>query len=79
MFESTIDDEFVMPISCCDDYDWEDNNTSYNLGNLFGTWLKEYDNNVCYTIGAIHAIDKNIVMICKTTSLGMLCLMSMKC
>ena len=36
------DDDFVMPIACCDDCDWE-----------------EYDNNVCYTIGAIHAIDKN--------------------
>ena len=59
MSESTIDDDFVMPIACCDDYDWEDNNTSYNLGDLFGTCLEEYDNNVWYTIGAIHAIDKN--------------------
>ena len=59
MSEGTVDDDFVMPIACCDDYDWEDNDTSYNLGNLFDTCLEEYDNNVCYTIGAIHAIDKN--------------------
>ena len=41
MSESTIDDDFVMPIACCDDYDWEDNDTSYNLGNLFGNgfWI----------------------------------------
>ena len=33
----------------------EDNDTSYNLENLFGTCLEEYNN--CYTIGAIHAIN----------------------
>ena len=33
----------------------EDNDTSYDLENLFGTCLEEYDN--CYTIGAIHTID----------------------
>ena len=47
----TLDDDLVMPIACCDDYDWEDNDTSYDLENLFGTCLEEYDN--CYTIGAI--------------------------
>ena len=31
MSESTIDDDFVMPIACHDNYDWEDNDTSYNL------------------------------------------------
>ena len=46
-----------MPIACCDDQDWEDNDTSYDLENLFGTCLEEYDNNVCYTIGAIHTIN----------------------
>ena len=40
--DDALDDDLVMPIACCDDYDWE-----------------EYDNNGCYTIGAIHAIDKN--------------------
>ena len=40
--DDELDDDFVMPIACCDDYDWE-----------------EYDNNVCYTICAIYAIDKN--------------------
>ena len=30
----------------------EDNDTSYDLENLLGTCLEEYDN--CYTIGAIH-------------------------
>ena len=44
-----------MPIACCDDYDWEDNDTSYDFKNLFGTCLEEYDN--CYTIGAIHTIN----------------------
>ena len=33
----------------------EDNDTSYDLENLFGTCLEEYDN--CYTIGAIHSIN----------------------
>ena len=28
MSESTIDDDFVMPTACCDDYDWENNDTS---------------------------------------------------
>ena len=57
MSESTIDDDFVMPIACCDDYDWEDNDTSYNLGNLFGTNLGNYDDNNCYTVGVIHTIN----------------------
>ena len=48
------DDDLVMPIACCDDYDWEDNDTSYNLENLFCTCLEEYDNS--YTIGAIYTI-----------------------
>ena len=46
MTKSTIDDDFAMPIACCDDYYWEDNDTTYNLGNLFGTFFEEYDNNV---------------------------------
>ena len=29
-----LDDDLVMPIACCDDYDWEDNDTSYDLENL---------------------------------------------
>ena len=33
----------------------EDNDTSYDLENLFGTCLEEYNN--CYTIGAIHTIN----------------------
>jgi len=57
MTESTIDDDFVMPISCCDDYDWVDYDTSYNLGNLFGTNLGNYDYSNCYTVGAIHTIN----------------------
>ena len=57
MSESTIDDDFVMPIACCDDYDWEDNATSYNLGNLFGTNLGNYDDRNCCTIGAILTIN----------------------
>ena len=42
--DDALDDDFVMPIACCDDYDWEDNDTSYDLENLFGTFLEEYDN-----------------------------------
>ena len=53
--DDALDDDFVMPIACCDDYDWEDNDTSYDLENLFGTCLEEYNN--CYTIGAIHTIN----------------------
>ena len=33
----------------------KDNDTSYDLENLFGTCLEEYDN--CYTICAIHTIN----------------------
>ena len=29
--DGDIDDDFVMPISCCDDYDWEDNDIPYDL------------------------------------------------
>ena len=57
MSERTIDDDFVMPIACCDDYDWEDNDTSYNLGNIFGTNFGNYDDTNCYTVGAIHTIN----------------------
>src|SRR3954464_4957103 len=53
--DDTLDDDLVMPIACCDDYDWEDNDTPYDLENLFGTCLEEYDN--CYTIGAIYTIN----------------------
>ena len=38
--DDTLDDDLVMPIACCDDYDWEDNDTSYDLENLFGTCLE---------------------------------------
>ena len=66
MEDDALDDDFVMPIACCDDYDWEDNDTSYDLENLFGTYLEEYDNNVFYTIGAIHTInDKNDYAYCQ--------------
>ena len=27
----TLDDDLVMPIACCDHYDWEDSETSYNV------------------------------------------------
>ena len=55
--DDALDDDFVMPIACCDDYDWEDNDTSYNLGNLFGTNLGNYDDINCYIVGAIHTIN----------------------
>ena len=59
MEDDDIEYDFVMPNACCHDYAWEDNDVFYDLENLFGTCLEEYDNNVCYIIGAIHAIDKN--------------------
>ena len=59
MEDDDIDDDFIMPITCCDDYDWEDNDIPYDFENLFSTCLEEYDNNVCYTIGDIHSIDEN--------------------
>src|SRR3990170_231215 len=59
MSEGTIEDDFFMPITHYDDYDWENNDTSYNLENLFGTNLENCDDNNCYTIGAIHTIDDN--------------------
>ena len=55
--EGTIEDDFIMPITHYDDYDWENNDTSYNLKNLFGTNLENCDDYNCYTIGAIHTID----------------------
>ena len=33
--DDALDDDFVMPITHCDVYDWENNDTSYNLENLF--------------------------------------------
>ena len=57
MSENTIHDDFVMPIACCDDYDWEDNDTSYNLANVFGTNLGNYDDSNCYTVASIHIIN----------------------
>ena len=57
--DDTLEDDFVIPIACCDNYDWEDNDTSYNLENIYGTNLEDDDNN-CYTFGAIYTInDKN--------------------
>ena len=55
--DDALDDDLVMPIACCDDYDWEDNDTSYNLGNLFGTNLGNYDDSNYYTVGSIHTIN----------------------
>jgi hypothetical protein len=57
MSEETIEDDFVMPITHRDDNDWENNDPSYNLKNLFGTNLENCDDNNCYTIGAIHTIN----------------------
>ena len=37
--DDALDDDLVMPIACCD-YDWEDNDTSYDLENLSGTCLE---------------------------------------
>jgi hypothetical protein len=59
MEDDDIEYDVVMPTICCDDCDWEDNDVSYSLENHFGTCLEDYDNTVCHTIGAIHAIDKN--------------------
>ena len=53
--DDALDDDLIIPIACCDDYDWEDSDASYDLENLFGICLEEYDN--CYTIGAIHTIN----------------------
>ena len=58
MEDDDVEYDFLMPTTCCDDYDWEDN-VSYDLENIFSTCLEEYDNNVDYNIGAIHAIGKN--------------------
>ena len=55
MEDDALGDDLVMPIACCDDYDREDNDIPYDLENIFSTCLEEYDNNVCYTIGAIYS------------------------
>ena len=59
MEDDDIEYDFVIPTTCCNDYDWEGNNNTYDLENIFSTCWEEYDNNACYTIGAINAIDKN--------------------
>ena len=41
--DDTLEDDFVMPITHCNDYDWESNDTCYNLENLFGTNLENCD------------------------------------
>ena len=48
MEDDALDDNFVMPIACSDDYDWEDNDASYNLGNIFDTNLGNYDDSNLY-------------------------------
>src|SRR5215216_5627134 len=35
--DDTLDDDFVMPIACCDDYDGEENDVPYDLENIFST------------------------------------------
>ena len=55
--DDALDDDFLMPIACCDDYDWEDNDTFYNLENLVGTNWGNYDDSNSYTVGAIHTIN----------------------
>jgi len=40
MEDDDIEYDFVMPTTCCDDYDWEDNDVSYDIKNLFGTCLE---------------------------------------
>ena len=81
MEDDALDDDFVMPIVCCDNYDWEDNDTSYNLGNLFGTNLGNYDDSNCYTVGSIHTIndESDYAYDIPSHKLGMLCLMRMSC
>ena len=44
MEDDDIEYNFVMPNTCCNDFAQEDNDTSYDLENLFGTCLEEYDN-----------------------------------
>ena len=56
-FPNDVAPIIVLPITHCDDYDWESNDTCYNLENLFGTILENCDDNNCYTIGAIHTIN----------------------
>ena len=40
MEDDDIEYDFVMPTTCCDDYDWEDNDVSYDIEKLFGTFLE---------------------------------------
>ena len=49
----TIEEDYVMPVTYCDDHDWE-NNTTYDLENLFGTNFENDDIDNCYTVGNIH-------------------------
>ena len=37
MEDDDIEYDFVMPTTCCSDYDWEDNDVFYDLGIFFGT------------------------------------------
>ena len=46
--DDALDDDLVMPIACCDDYDWKDNDIPYDLENIFGTNLGNYDDNKYY-------------------------------
>ena len=59
MEDDDIEYDFVIPTTCCNDYNWEGNDIPYDLEKLFSTCLEEYNNNVCYTSCDIHAIDKN--------------------
>ena len=56
----TIEEDYVMPVTYCDDHDWE-NNTTYDLENLFGTNFENDDIDNCYTVGNIHVSSKQNV------------------
>ena len=43
-----------MPITYYNDHDWENDNTTYDLENLFGTNFENDDIDNCYTVGNIH-------------------------
>ena len=40
MEDDDIEYDFVIPTTCCNDYDWEDNDIPYDLENLVSIFLE---------------------------------------
>ena len=78
MEDDNIEHDFLLPTTLCNDYDWEDNNINYDLENILALAWKNKIIMFAILLVPFMPLIRMMVMICKITSLGKLCLMSMK-